>query len=61
MVADEGCIRFLTRMLVLAVWAVIPKIWLSSNQQAASPGAGQPDEKHLDISAAALAGATEIR
>lgn len=32
----------------------IHNIWLPSNQQTAAPGAGQPDEKDLKISAVAL-------
>lgn len=56
MVADEGRIRFCTLTeLVCVLGTIIHKIWLLSNQQAVAPGAGQPDEKHLPISAVALA------
>lgn len=54
--ADEGFIRFSTLMEFVCVWgAIIHNIRPPSNQQAAAPGAGQSDEKHLKISAFALA------
>lgn len=55
MAADEACIGSHGVALCVVQRAITHKVWLSSNQHAATTGAGQPDEKHLKISAVALA------
>lgn len=58
--AAYGVCRFSTAVELVSEGAVIHKMWLSSNQHAVTPGAGQPDEKQLKISAGALAMLSEI-